>query len=164
MAYKDKDKQREAGKERARRYRNKHKGVTNEGVTDKALPPDLDIREGFDEAKMQGSTKRGKDIECFEDLPPDVQQTIDKMSVVDGKIDQTIKAKRTAIAVDYQHLFPGRYYSTGAVCGRVVTGKPGDADYNGVCTPAWRAERSKVIHKGSAMPFTETEYALNGQA
>ena len=57
--------------------------------------------------------KRGKDIKCFEDLPADVQQTIDKMSVVDGKIDQTIKVNRTAIAVHYQHLFPDRFHSTG---------------------------------------------------
>lgn len=27
--------------------------------------------------------KRGKDIKCFADLPPDVQQTIDKLSAVD---------------------------------------------------------------------------------
>ena len=53
--------------------------------------------------------KRGKDLKCFEDL----QETIDKMSLVDGKIDQTIKANRTAIAVHYQHLFPNRFYSTG---------------------------------------------------
>lgn len=57
--------------------------------------------------------KRGKDIKTFDDLPPDVQQTIDKMSVVEGKIDHTLKVNRTAIAIHYQHLFPDRYYSTG---------------------------------------------------
>ncbi len=36
--YKDKDKQREANAERQRRYKARHKGVTSEGVTDKALP------------------------------------------------------------------------------------------------------------------------------
>ena len=35
--YKDKGKQKEANKERQRRYRDKQKGVTSEGVTDKAL-------------------------------------------------------------------------------------------------------------------------------
>ena len=35
--YKDKDKQKEANKERQRRYRDKQKGVTSEGVTEKAL-------------------------------------------------------------------------------------------------------------------------------
>ena len=54
-----------------------------------------------------------KQVKVFEDLPPDIQQTIDIMSVVDGKIDQTIKANRTAIAVHYQHLFPDRYNRTG---------------------------------------------------
>ena len=53
--------------------------------------------------------KRGKDIKSFEDLPPDVQQTIGMMSMVEGKIDQTIKANRTAIAIHYQHTFPERY-------------------------------------------------------
>jgi len=59
--------------------------------------------------------KRGKDIKCFEDLPPDVRRTIEKMSTIeDGKMDLSIKANRTAIAINYQHLFPGRYNSTGA--------------------------------------------------
>ncbi len=59
------------------------------------------------------SLTRGKDIKCFADLPPDVQETIRKMSMLDGKLDETIKANRTAIAVNYQHLFPERYHSTG---------------------------------------------------
>jgi len=59
--------------------------------------------------------KRGKDIKCFEDLPDDVRATIDHMSRgSNGKIDHTILVNRTAIAINYQHLFPGRYYSTGA--------------------------------------------------
>jgi hypothetical protein len=53
--------------------------------------------------------KRGKDIKVFADLPWDVQQTIDIMSVVEGKMNQTIKANRTAIAIHYQHTFPERY-------------------------------------------------------
>lgn len=94
-----------------------------------------------------GHPKRGKDIKCFADLPPDVQQNIDRMSVVDGKIDKTIKANRTAIAINYQHLFPNRYYSQDAVISSpAVTGKPGDADYNGICTPEWIKER-----KGAAL-------------
>ena len=63
--------------------------------------------------KQPSTAKRGLDIKVFEDLPPDVQETIDRMSVVDGKIDQTIKAKRIAAAIRYQHLFPDRYNSTG---------------------------------------------------
>ena len=63
--------------------------------------------------KLTHGLKRGKDIKCFADLPPDVQQTIDRLSTVDGKIDQTIKANRTAIAINYQHIFPNSYYSRG---------------------------------------------------
>lgn len=57
--------------------------------------------------------KRGKDIKCFADLPSDVQETIAMMSWRDGKIDQTIKVNRAAIAINYQHLFPDRFHSTG---------------------------------------------------
>ena len=58
-------------------------------------------------AKRPSPTKQ---VKCFEDLPPDVQATIESMSMVDGKMDQTIKVNRTAIAIHYQHTFPGRYY------------------------------------------------------
>lgn len=142
--YKDKDKQREAGKERVRRYRDKHKGVTSEGVTDKALPDGtmsietltmMDVGCGN---KLTHGLKRGKDIKCFEDLPPDVQETIEQMSMVDGKIDQTRKVNRTAIAVSYQHSHANRYYPEDAALSYVVVGKPGDADYNGICTEEWR--------------------------
>ncbi len=55
--------------------------------------------------------KRGKDIKCFADLPPDVQRTIDKMSTTDGRLDKEDKAKRTARAIHYQGLFPDSWYS-----------------------------------------------------
>ncbi len=55
--------------------------------------------------------KRGKDIKCFADLPPDVQRTIDKMSTTDGRLDKEDKAKRTARAIHYQRLFPDSWYS-----------------------------------------------------
>lgn len=126
MAYKDKDKQREAGRERARRYREAHqKALLSEGVTGKALPERTGVNlEALGiEAVPNGRgghklvapcSKRGKDIKCFADLPLDVQKTIDRMSInKDGTVNQTIKANRTAIAVNYQHLFPGRYHSTG---------------------------------------------------
>lgn len=175
MTYKDKNKQREANRRASKRYRrgpgrvgclqDKTKGMTNEGmmppdldirpgydeakqgITDRppsgitqgvTVIPDLDIRAGFDEAKIQGSTKRGKDIKCFADLPPDVQITIQMVSDTDEELE-----KRTAAAIRYQHLFPNRYHSTTTVCSGVVTGKPGDADYNGVCMPEWRAERGR---------------------
>ena len=165
--YKDKDRQREADKERQRRYRESHpisgkrrdKGVTesgrDKGVTDKLVDAmitgDVALADkcadeilGKPERTAQGNIrvskpgdddyvpqcettrafidgrdkrpetgKRGKDIKCFADLPPDVQETIHKLSTIDGKIDQTAKANRTAIAIHYQRLFPDRYNSTG---------------------------------------------------
>ena len=131
--YKDKDKQREADRERQKRRRDKikAKGVTNsgcdkQGVTDIARDKAIEYMSktagvaeraepkrsyigAVPETPDTTSPKRGKDIKCFEDLPPDVQQTIDSMSIVEGKIDQTIKANRTAIAIAYQHTFPERY-------------------------------------------------------
>ena len=68
--YKDKDKQREASRERQRRYKARHKGVTSEGVTDKALPGEP-IPQGWEDemsdnlertGNIQGTPKRGKDI------------------------------------------------------------------------------------------------------
>lgn len=154
--YKDKDKQREADRERQKRRRDviKSKGVTNQGVTQGVtLVPGptegiVDVWQGaMDEQAAtekwaEEKPKRGKDIKCFADLPPDVQMTIDLMSVVDGKIDRTTKVNRTAVAINYQHMFPDRYYPQDAVISSpVCVGKPGDADYNGVCTDEWRAER-----------------------
>lgn len=157
--YKDPDKQREADRERQRRYRANRglkaysKGVTNskrdnKGVTNQGSPimdelkaerirmqkceDKLDLlkalamkdiggkpKRGYIGAvhEVPGLTvikpKRGKDIKTFEDLPPDVQDTIDRMSVVEGRIDQIIKANRTAIAVNYQHQFLDKFYSIG---------------------------------------------------
>ena len=118
--YKDKDKQREADRERQRRYRANRglkaypKGVTNsgrdtKGVTDIERDKAIEFMAKTAGKAERAEPKRGKDIKCFEDLPPDVQQTIDIMSIVEGKTDQTIKANRTAIAVHYQHVFPERY-------------------------------------------------------
>ena len=83
------------------------------------------VYQEFREAKP----KRGKDFKTFADLPPDVQQTIDSLSMVDGKICQRVKANRTAIAINYQHLFSGRSKpECGVTCrGVVVTGKPTDS-------------------------------------
>lgn len=95
------------------------KGVTNlgcdkEGVTDIERDKAIEFMAKTASEAERAESKRGKDIKCFADLPLDVQNTIESMSVNDeGVIDQTIKANRTAIAVHYQHLFPDRYYSTG---------------------------------------------------
>ena len=56
------------------------------------------VYQEFREAKP----KRGKDIKCFADLPPDVQETINMMSRRDGKIDPIDKIRRTKIAIHYR--------------------------------------------------------------
>ena len=127
MAYKNKDRQKEANRQAQARF--KAKGIT-EGITNQGITNQLKANQ------VIPNMRRGKDIKCFEDLPPDVQRSIDMMSEVDGKIDKTIKANRTAIAISYQHSFPGRYYpvSTYHYPQDATTSKPGDHDYNGVCT------------------------------
>lgn len=84
--------------------------------------------------------KRGKDIKCFTDLPLDVQQTIERLCP-DVVGDHAERCRRAAIAISYQHGHPDRYYPQDAVCSGVVTGKPGDDDYNGVCTEDRRQAR-----------------------
>ncbi len=118
--YKDPYKQREANRKAQAKF--KAKGITKqgiiEGITDRVLPKDVPphgLTAGFESTEFV-KPKRGKDIRCFEDLSPDVQETIVRLSMVDGKIDQSIKANRTAIAIHYQHQFPYRYYSTGVPC------------------------------------------------
>ena len=121
---KDKNKQREANKQASQRRRDKGmtQGITNQGMT---------ARNGEGNV-IPCSTKRGKDIKCFADLPPedrppDVQAMIEDVSKHGGEYSfKTVKGK----IQDVHRTSP-------------VTGKPGDADYNGVCTEAWRAERGR---------------------
>ncbi len=163
--YKDKDKQREAQREWIRRKRveqspkefkiraegtfagSTKQGSTKQGSTGTLVPKPRYSGSDTQSVKQADeivNLKRGKDIKCFEDLPPDVQQTINRLSAVGGTIDKFLKANRTAIAINYQHMSPDRYYPQDAVISSpVVTGKPGDADYNGICTEAWRAEHGR---------------------
>ncbi len=144
--YKDKDRQREANKQAKARQRIKDKdyikGMTKVMVLDDdVIPEDTPVVIPYKVDSV--IPKCGKDIKCFADLPPDVQRSIDMMSMVDGMIDKTIKANRTAIAISYQHSRPDRYYPRDAVCSGVVTGLLGDQDYNGVCTEDWRREQGR---------------------
>ncbi len=59
-------------------------------------------------ARALRGQRRGRDITKFEYLPLDVQRTINRLS--DTEQEHT---NRTAIAINYQHLFPDRYYNTG---------------------------------------------------
>ena len=96
MAYKDPDKQREAN--RRAKARQRAKGMTSQGVTDTSSGAHV-------------IPKRGKDIKCFEDLPPDVQATIERVSRINNDEEEYTaeKAKRTSAAINYQHTFPDRY-------------------------------------------------------
>ncbi|MHC4639988.1 MAG: hypothetical protein ACYTBV_21250 [Planctomycetota bacterium] len=53
-------------------------------------------------------TQRGIDIQCFVNLPINVQRTVHRLSDIPEEL-----FRRTAIAINYQHLFPDRYYNTG---------------------------------------------------
>lgn len=108
--YKDKDKQREANKEQMRRARakgNTKQGNTVSGNTSKEHSYECDP-ETLAVFKQSQIAKRGKDIKCFEDLPPDVQQTIKNISESNEEFQ-----RRTGIAIRYQHIFPNRFHSVG---------------------------------------------------
>lgn len=60
--------------------------------------------------------KRGKDIKCFADLSYDVQQAVDRIST-----DAEDKAKRTARAIHYQHLYPNKYLNKSTVTNYTMT-------------------------------------------
>ena len=122
--YKDKDRQREANRKASQRARDR-RGMTVNGNGTHVIPEQANIPTD----KREQVTKRGKDIKCFEDLPPDVQRTIVNMSTIDGQLNKDEKAKRTARAVHYQSLFPDRYYSTGVGCAE-PTGNPEIHDYD----------------------------------
>ena len=111
--YKDKDRQREANRQASQRQRDK-KGMTDDCAKAGIVIPDHPV---------PVIPKRGKDIKCFEDLPVDVQQML-------------------SVAIRSESG-DANYETQDAVCTGVVTGKPGDADYNGICTPEWRAERGR---------------------
>lgn len=109
--YKDRDKQREANRERQRRYKAKQKALLSEGVTEgvtEALEGQRQQQEGYISPTSADNLKRGKDIKCFADLPPDVQAIIRRISESNEEFE-----KRTKAAIKYQHLFPDRYHSTG---------------------------------------------------
>ena len=67
-----------------------------------SLPGDVD----YEPQAVQA--KRGKDIKTFEDRPADVRANIRRVSESNEEF-----RRRTAIAINYQHLFPERFNSTG---------------------------------------------------
>lgn len=155
--YKDKDRQREANRRAQAKFKAKGitKGITKEGITDK----------GITLQDIAANNKRGKDIKCFADLPPDVQATIISMSTRDGKLDKAVKARRTVAAIKYQHLFPDSYEPQGItpfVEMPGVTGKPGDADYDGVCLDA-KYDGRRMPTKPQGCSGIETLEVIHGK-
>ena len=90
--YKDKDRQKEANRIAAKKYRD---SMTGKGMT---IAPSITPK-----SDIPVIPKRGLDIKCFEDLPLDVQQSIHREPE-----DQW--PRRTAAAIHYQQLFPYRYH------------------------------------------------------
>ncbi len=138
--YKDKDKRREAQRERTRRYRAKQKGVTSECVTQGVTSIVQHVAENGGEISYKTvkdtiqdvhiTPKRGTDIKTFKDLPLDVQRDIETMSSHAGQRGESKaedKAKRTARAICYQHIFPNRYETTG-LCPQTTQLSPGAAN------------------------------------
>lgn len=110
------------------------------------------------------TAKRGVDIKCFADLPPDVQADIERYSrvcTVEGvqySREQDRQA-RTARAIRYQHVFPQRYHQQGnshVVQAPLPMGqynrvsKPGDGDYDGPQGPLRRNGKMPVSPRATA--------------
>ena len=106
-------------------------GITSQGITEKVLPERIEGEQYYHQVHCNAPShvkqfaksvscscrKRGKDIKSFEDLPLDVQETIIRMTTDrNGKMDQIARAKRTAIAIEYQHqhqVYEKNYHSAG---------------------------------------------------
>lgn len=123
--YKDKEKQKEANKRAMRRNRAKGASVIPCDTRLKVIPEGTPVVIPC-EVELD-KPKRGTDIKTFEDLPPDVQHDIETMSshaAQRGEDYEEDKARRTARAIRYQHLFPDRYESTG-LCPQMLQDSPG---------------------------------------
>ena len=110
--YKDKEKQRLANKERQRRYKARHKGVTSEGVTQGVTAMIEDVRKNGGEYTFK--TVKGE--------IQDVHHT-------KGKRSKYIDAQGNANVPDAEFT---RLLSN-AGPGHVRVSKPGDADYVPMC-------------------------------
>lgn len=128
VMYKDLDKQREANRERQRRYKAKQKALLNEGVTEgitfvTAEGKSVIFTEGEDDPGIDGSI--------------DIKTLAEVDAGCDDKLSHGLKRGKNIKAITENSVLLSKQI------GKIYTGKPGDADYNGVCTPDWRAERGK---------------------
>lgn len=119
--YKDKDKQREANRKAQAKF--KAKGITQaiqEGITEGVkLQEKMGITEGISEKVLPDAELKAH---CAKVFPKTARLPTHKR----GKDIKTFADQ------------PPDMQQVGT---RVVIGKPGDADYNGICTKEWRAER-----------------------
>ena len=79
-----------------------HVRVSKPGDAD--YEPQCETTKAFIEDRPKVEPKRGLEVKVFEDLPPDVQQTIKRISDTNEEFQ-----RRTVIAIAYQHTFPERY-------------------------------------------------------
>ena len=83
------------------------------------------------------STERSRKHRALDGLASDV------VSSIECESDDIEELERRGMAAQrYKRLFPMRAMTnTGIDCDNIKTvhGKPGDSDYDGICTPAWIA-------------------------
>lgn len=149
--YKDKNKQKEANRKAQVKFK-ANKKIILKGIADGLRVKGI-TEQGITEIMGEGITKpkRGKDIACFEDLHPEIQATINRVS---ERYQETTEQRQERIdrAIHYQHIFPDRYEPNSdlefttlmaqAGPGHARVSKPSDVDYDGICTPEWIAERT----------------------
>ena len=135
--YKDKDKQKEAGAERQRRYKAKQKALLSEGVTIRMMP-------------------EGPYVVPAIKLHPAIIASINRLSAErDGTLNKAEHNRRMAIAKAYEQLYPGRPYTGIGIPSAdmpanpqpVRVSKPGDADYRPLCktTREWCEKGGALI-------------------
>ena len=106
--YKDKDKQKEANRDRQRRYKARQKALLSEGVTDKALPPLSGYQENYEIQAHKPVTLHPAIIT----LHPAIIRTINCLTTnKDGTVDEQARTNRLAMAINYERMFPGRPYT-----------------------------------------------------
>lgn len=123
MVYKDKDKQKEAGKERQRRYRDKAKGVTK-GVTSEGVTP-----QGVTE--QTDTLKQPSPLETVEDFTSDgaVVEPCMRPDYVCPILEDQCKPN-----INYGPYMTALELEAASLKANRVS-KPGDEDYDGICTP-----------------------------
>ena len=83
------------------------------------------------------SSERTRKRRALAGLAPDIVHAIERISTDIDELE-----RRGTASQRYARLFPARATrSTGIDYDgiRLVHGKPGDSDYDGICTPAWIA-------------------------